>query len=172
MTWINSILQTYQHKGLISDDTDSPRTFPVAPLHPVRMHLENSAHYQILGDDEEWGRLTPGIGTVHLRSQENKDPQEYTVSIYHQLQCLDLIRKSIVEVERRKPREPEFNAVTSSTQHCVNYLREMVLCRGDLDLQTVAGQPKPDVILYQYQCWDWDAVYSAVERNQKEHRRG
>ncbi|KJA15115.1 hypothetical protein HYPSUDRAFT_149569, partial [Hypholoma sublateritium FD-334 SS-4] len=145
-----------------------PRTFPVMPLHPVRTHLENSVHYQISGDDEEWSRLIPGDGTVYLPSLSSA--QEYSVSIYHQLRCLDIIRKNIVEVEHRQLQEADFNAVTPSTQHCINYLREMVLCRSDIDLETIVGQPKADVILYQYQCWDWEAVYTAVKGNQDKHR--
>lgn len=153
-----------------SVDSDGPRTFPIEPLRPVRSHLEDSAHYQISGDDEEWNRLIPGDGAVYLKSSQSERTMEYTVSIYHQLRCLDIIRRNIVEVERRKHHEPEFNAITPATQHCINYLREMVLCRGDLDLETIAGLPKSDVILYQYQCWDWEAVYSAVKNNQDTHR--
>ena len=46
----------------------------------------------------------------------------------------------------------------------------MVLCRGDLDLDTVAGLPKSEVQFSQYQCWDWEAVYSAVQKNQDAYR--
>ncbi len=144
--------------------------FPVPPLRPIRTHLENSKHYQIEGDDEEWNRLLPGDGTVYLNSSWTDGMQVYTVSMYHQLRCLDIIRKKIAEVERRIHHEPDFNAITPATQHCINYLREMVLCRGDLDLDTVAGLPKSEVQFSQYQCWDWEAVYSAVQKNQDAYR--
>lgn len=158
------LLQTNSY----STDLDHPMTLPVAPLNPVRTHFENSTHYQISGDEEEWSRLIPGDGTVHLTSPIS-DTQEYTVSIYHQLRCLNIVRMNMVEVERRQLQEPDFNVITPSTQHCINYLREMVLCRSDLDLETIAGQPKADIILHQYQCWDWEAVYTAVKGNQDKH---
>ena len=151
-------------------DVDGLKMFPVPSLRPVRTHLENSKHYQIEGDDEEWSRLLPGDGTVYLNSSWTDGMQVHTVSIYHQLRCLDIIRKKIAEVERRKHQEPDSNAITPATQHCINYLREMVLCRGDLDLDTVAGLPKSEVQFSQYQCWDWEAVYSAVQKNQDAYR--
>ncbi len=107
----------------------------IEPLRPVRTHFENSAHYQISGDEEEWDRLIPGDGTVRI-GPPSRDTQEYTLSIYHQLRCLNLIRKNIIEVEHRQLHEPDFNAIMSSTQHCINYLRKMVLCRSDLDLES------------------------------------
>ncbi|KJA15121.1 hypothetical protein HYPSUDRAFT_149575 [Hypholoma sublateritium FD-334 SS-4] len=165
---VGIIRQLFLQANSSSIDLDRTTTLTIAPLRSVRSHFENSTHYQISRDDEEWSRLIPGDGTVHLTSPIS-DTQEYTVSIYHQLKCLNIIRKNIVEVEHRQLQEPVFNAITPLTQHCINYLREMVLCRSDLDLETVAGRPKADIILYQYQCWDWEAVYTTVKRNQDTH---
>ncbi|KAF8520738.1 hypothetical protein BU17DRAFT_75563 [Hysterangium stoloniferum] len=166
--WIHDIAGGYLPSSEVeAAGTRVPQTFSVPQLRPVRTFIENTAHYQISGDDAEWAALIPGDGVVYIG--EGKDAQPYTISIYHQLRCLDIIRKGIVSLEANTTSGVPKNSLTPLTHHCVNYLREMVLCRSDIDTDSILGRPKPAVTPDLYQCWDWEAVYTAVKDNQRAH---
>jgi len=135
--------------------------FPVPALQLVRTFIENSAHFQVDGDDEEWESLVPGNGLVYLGNEK----QPYTMSMIHQLRCIDIVRKEIVDLEANPQRA--MARPSEISHHCVNYLRQMVLCRGDLELDSVAGKPHPVVFPDAYQCRDWEMVYRAIEENQR-----
>lgn len=134
------------------------------PLKPVRLFAEDTARYKLYSDpltDAEWAALVPGDGLVYL----GEDERPYTVSVFHQLRCLDIIRKEIAPQDKndiyRRSREH-----SESVHHCVNYLRQMVLCRGDTQLDVVYGRPRPVIIPDEYECLDWTVVYDAVKENQ------
>ena len=55
------------------------------------------------------------------------------------------------------------------SRHCLNYMRQMVLCRADLALDPVLGRGtearvRPDT----NQCVDWRRVYQELEKNRRE----
>lgn len=142
-----------------------------ASLRHVKMFIEDTVHYQVddaasVVVDEEWAQLYPGDGLVYLGNNNIDPKQPYTVSMFHQLRCLDIIRRDARALEARNLTEPTVPSLLA--QHCVNYLRQMVLCRSDLDLDTTTGRPKPVVQPDIYRCYDWEAVFEAVERNQRE----
>jgi len=142
----------------------------------VRTFVENSVHYQLDGDDEEWKALYPNGGIVYVG--ENKKP--FTISMFHQLRCLDILRREIVRLEAASsepdPSETQEKAANSTSAsnssplhyHCVDYLRQMVLCRADLELDPVFGKPHPAVIPDAYQCRDWSKVYTSVKEKRGE----
>ncbi|KAE9388891.1 hypothetical protein BT96DRAFT_890298 [Gymnopus androsaceus JB14] len=135
-------------------------TWNIGDLGSVILSFEETSHYQIQGQraDEEWAALAPNGGVVYLG--ENHDP--FTPSMFHQLRCLDIIRKDIVRVRgSENPVEP-----LELTQHCMNYLRQMVLCRSDVALEYCAGKPHVEVFPLTYECQDWRQLYSALEVNQ------
>jgi hypothetical protein len=105
---------------------------------------EDSAHYRI-GDSAEvgaeWQALSPGDGLFKLGDTV------YTTSMFHQLRCLDVLRK-----EFARPFPQNRGLSSQITRHCFNYLRQMILCRSDLHLRS----SRPDV----YICRDWEKVYS------------
>ncbi|KAF9479331.1 hypothetical protein BDN70DRAFT_984120 [Pholiota conissans] len=146
--------------------------FPSGPTKAVRTFIENTVHFGVDGDEAEWEAMVPNKGMVYLEDPNDKNLKLFTVSIFHQLRCLDIIRKGIVDLEARHSRSPldSETSLTALTHHCVNYLRQMVLCRSDLDLDTVFGSPKPAVYSDTYQCKDWEAIYRDVEKNQKAYR--
>lgn len=45
----------------------------------------------------------------------------------------------------------------------------MILCRSDLNLETIPGNQDEGLGVYPdlYKCWDWHAVYEAAEKNQE-----
>ena len=142
--------------------SDHPRTWDIGVLPPIRMNIEPTKHYQLSGQsaDAEWAALAPNNGILHLGPRR----QPYSVSLFHQLRCLDIIRRDIVE-----SLPPEGSKLS---RHCLNYMRQMVLCRTDLALDPVLGRGadarvRPDT----NQCVDWRRVYEELEKNQREYAR-
>lgn len=126
------------------------------------MNIEPTKHYQLSGlaADEEWAALAPNNGILHLGPQR----LPYSVSLFHQLRCLDIIRRDVAE-----SLPPEDSQLS---RHCLNYMRQMVLCRADLAVDPVLGRGadarvRPDT----NQCVDWRRVYKELEKNQQEYAR-
>ena len=142
--------------------SDHPRTLDIGYLPPIRMNIEPTKHYQLSGynADSEWAALAPHNGILHLGPYR----QPYSISLFHQLRCLDIIRRDTVE-----SLPPEDSKLS---RHCLNYMRQMVLCRADLALDPVLGRGvdarvRPDT----NQCVDWRPVYEELEKNQREYER-
>lgn len=106
----------------------------------------------------EWSAIVPGSGMVYIGTHH----EPHTVSMMHQLHCLDIIRGDIVERNGTR-KEPEL------VMHCLNYIKQMILCRGGLYLEPMVGtDPSPIGV---HQCRDWSMIYREVEKNQKEYAR-
>ncbi|CCM06541.1 uncharacterized protein FIBRA_08815 [Fibroporia radiculosa] len=142
--------------------TDYPQTWPLPPLESVHMTLENTVHCT---EDSpirsaEWNRTLPrGGGMLHL----GDDMRTFSISMFHQLRCLNIIQASIAESQNHIGRMP-----TSLDLHCMNYIRQMILCRSSLRLESVrsvkekSGNTVSDVT---HTCRDWSAVFAAAEEN-------
>ncbi|KAG2033993.1 hypothetical protein BDR03DRAFT_901864 [Suillus americanus] len=140
---------------------DFPRLLPLAQTGPVLMAFEDSTHYQINTEDgrAEWASLTPGNGLVYLGERPG---HPFSISMFHQLRCLNILREDIVGKSS--------NAALS--RHCLNYLRQMIMCRGDAQLENIllaskenSSQPffvRPGT----YVCSDWNFVLEEVKKNQ------
>jgi len=127
------------------------------------MNIEPTKHYQLSGPtaDAEWAALAPHNGILHLGPQR----RPYSVSLFHQLRCLDIIRRDIA-VESLPPEESKLS------RHCLNYMRQMVLCRADLAVDPVLGRGlEARVRADTNQCVDWRRVYEELEKNQREYAR-
>jgi hypothetical protein len=131
------------------------------------MNIEPTKHYQLSGPnaDAEWAALAPNDGIVHLGPHR----RPYSISLFHQLRCLDIIRRDMVVDESRRPPEDTTSSSNKLSRHCLNYMRQMVLCRADLALDPVLGRAlearvRPDT----NQCVDWRRVYEELEKNQRE----
>ena len=131
----------------------------------VLMSSEESIHYQLdtPQGDLEWRALVPANGTIHLGPEQ--DP--FTISMFHQLRCLDVIRTELLSTRGLNSPLPP----SELSHHCFNYLRQTVLCRADTTLVQVLNpdnpHPFPDVAV----CNDWEHVYTEVRRNQENHHR-
>lgn len=130
------------------------------------MNFENSVHYQLNTSTAafEWAALVPSNGgIVHVGPER----QPFLPSIFHQLRCLDIIRKAYVKDSRG---EGELGRLS---HHCLNYLRQMIMCQSNLRLEPVvdpngvhAVQPWGEL-----SCRDWRSVYNAVAENDVEFAR-
>jgi len=141
-------------------DDDYPETWPLAEWrHRVRIGFENSNRYQLDTEQgaREWAELVPGgDGMVYLG--EHKRP--FGISVFHQLRCLDILRSETVT-----PRE---NPPSELARHCLNYIKQMMLCRGDVHLESFNYASNIDPIdqTGDWECRDWDVVYQEAKRNQ------
>ncbi|KAI0370718.1 hypothetical protein BV20DRAFT_943592 [Pilatotrama ljubarskyi] len=116
----------------------------------TRYHLDSA---------QQWAPLFPGGGVIHIGLERTP----YTVSLMHQLRCLDVVRDQLNRPKRERAEEP--------TRHCMNYLRQMLFCRGDLQLDSYqyahqVNAVHPHAIR---RCKDWRAVYEKVGENQREY---
>ncbi|KAH9956016.1 hypothetical protein BC827DRAFT_1271217 [Russula dissimulans] len=142
--------------------SDHPHTWDIGLLPPIRMNIEPTKHYQLSGPsaDAEWAALAPNNGILHLGPRR----RPYSISLFHQLRCLDIIRRDLVESLALED--------SKLSRHCINYMRQMVLCRADLAVDAVLGRElEPRVRADTNQCVDWRRVYKELEKNQREHAR-
>jgi hypothetical protein len=153
------------------------------------MNIEPTTHYRLSGPsaDAEWAALAPNDGILHLGPHR----LPYSISLFHQLRCLDVIRRqlnaAIVATDDDDDDHPSDSEPSSSSwssspddrdgldglgRHCLNYMRQMVLCRADLALDPVLGRGlearvRPDT----NRCVDWRRVYEELQKNQREYAR-
>ena len=138
------------------------------------MVLDTSARYELntTVGAEEWAQLMPSGGhLIHL--QDDDTTQTYTSALFHQLRCLDILREDYVS-RKESPLQ----------KHCLNYIRQSVLCIADNHLEySKAGLcvflhllgyfetdfPCRAVTHYiETVCNDWTTVYAAAEKNYAE----
>lgn len=159
---ISALTREYSYVG-----NDYPEIWPIERK-TILMTFDNPKHFRLDTDDgrAEWAALAPGNGVVHLGPHK----QPFTVSMMHQLKCLDIIREEMVK--DRTEGNGNGNATPSElARHCLNYVRQMVMCHGDLELESFQFASHKNPIDWRgvYECKDWEAVYNEVKRNQEEY---
>ncbi|KAI0043709.1 hypothetical protein FA95DRAFT_1609156 [Auriscalpium vulgare] len=146
---------------------DTPRRWDIGELDSVIMPSEETVHYEVYGStsNAEWHSLFPDHGTLHLGPQR----RPYSISMFHQLRCLGIYRHELVRTH--SPNATYIAKGEELTRHCLNYLRQMALCRLDTTLLPLVGHPKPHPAPDMHVCKDWEKVYAEVEKNQREYAR-
>ncbi|KAM5531781.1 hypothetical protein V8D89_014551 [Ganoderma adspersum] len=153
-------LVTYSYKG-----GDFPQAWPIPPLDDVYLAHEDGIHYAI--DTElgaaEWHATLPSGGQVLYLGN---DFHPFTLLMFHQLWCLDIVRDILVKFHfdtspNATYKHPEL------AEHCMNYLRQTVMCRADVHLEHVRASGGPQVVVSDitHSCKDWSAVYREAEDN-------
>ncbi|KAI0089629.1 hypothetical protein BDY19DRAFT_889524 [Irpex rosettiformis] len=157
--WLRRLTVDKEYTYVGSDYPDSwaieRKPVLLANSHTVRYHIDTPAGIK------EWDSVVPGDGIVHLG--EHKQP--FTVSVFHQLKCLALLREELVE-GWKDPTGP-----SEMTRHCLNYVKQMIQCHGDTYLEPYAHPNHKDPVDFDhtYECKDWGAVYDAAKKNQEEY---
>ncbi|KAJ7048673.1 hypothetical protein C8F01DRAFT_1266804 [Mycena amicta] len=142
---------------------------PSLPLRvsPAAMTFMSTEFYA-LDANEEWASLIPyGHGWVRLGMQR----EPFAVSMYHQLHCLESIRLALLHGHQNP--SPQLK---SHTNHCFNYLRQLLLCKADMTLEPtnitriasgklLASASGEDVV---HVCKDWVQVRRFVEANMRQ----
>ncbi|KAF8507290.1 hypothetical protein BU17DRAFT_57625 [Hysterangium stoloniferum] len=117
--------------------------------------IEDTVHYNPHSpeSEEEFSRLLPsGKHLIHV-----DEDQPYTLAMFHQLDCLGVIAKQYAE----------HTLPTAFTRHCLNYLRQSILCLADNRLESVRAPGGDRIASFSsdYVCRDWTTVYDAAEAN-------
>ncbi|KAF6746542.1 hypothetical protein DFP72DRAFT_634123 [Ephemerocybe angulata] len=137
------------------------------------MYPENTQRFNI-PDFEDWEAGLPSInGTHRLEAGTEGNQAPVTITMFHQLHCLSIIVRQLATLDRKShtargdPLEGVCPVDKKSqwelTQHCMNYLRQMVLCHSHTTLETVRSQIPPSIVELaksRYVCKDWTSVYS------------
>ncbi|KAF9066943.1 hypothetical protein BDP27DRAFT_1329719 [Rhodocollybia butyracea] len=132
------------------------------------MRIISGSHYDLASNqaNEEWSALIPPAGhTVHVASSAQKN-ETHTVTLLHQLKCLDIIRLEYITPITTS--STERGSVSGLTRHCMNYLRQTILCRPNLRLESTREEAI-SIRNYDTVCRDWTKIYREVERNQADH---
>ncbi|KAH7869184.1 uncharacterized protein C8R40DRAFT_1014129, partial [Lentinula edodes] len=125
----------------------------------IAMHYEaSSVHYKVDDgeSDDEYAHLLPPDGhTIHITTSSGI-LETHTVTLFHQLKCLDIIRK---EYAYSHPSTPEL------TQHCLTYLHQTILCRPYFGLEVTKNVAATARKSRELVCRNWEAVYEEAQEN-------
>ncbi|KZV68537.1 hypothetical protein PENSPDRAFT_512993 [Peniophora sp. CONT] len=146
----------------VSQPMKSLLSFSVPFGDPVAMTITNSARYKMEGEESvrEWAGLVPRGGhTVQVALPGDPVPTTYTVTLFHQMKCLDLLREDMMRIVTARAEPSAF------TSHCMNYLRQTILCRPNLRLESVKNVRGSAIRTYDAVCNDWTRVYQEADRN-------
>lgn len=151
---------------------DYPPYLPLDLGPPVVLTLEDSRHYSLneTSTDFEWESLYPGkdLGFIRLGPQK----RFFGLSMYHQLHCLDSLRRAILGGTHGHGRTSQtFKRDVEHSSHCLNYLRQTVLCAADLTLEEELAAGTQDVgegLSAIHVCRDWSRVQKFAQANWEE----
>ncbi|KAF8888844.1 hypothetical protein BD779DRAFT_1672162 [Infundibulicybe gibba] len=152
---------------------DFPNALPIN-LDSVAMTIENSRHYALNApnSDAEYQSLYPGeLGFLRLGPHH----RFFGIAMYHQLHCLNSLRKAIIHGgeghghgERGAGEKRE---QVPHVHHCLNYLRQTILCNADLTLEpeiVLGSQDVGEGLGVTHVCKDWSALHHFIDRNYEE----
>ncbi|KAF9000120.1 hypothetical protein BDQ17DRAFT_1327939 [Cyathus striatus] len=167
------IFQSLAQKSLVSESYnyvghDVPEYLPHPhPLESILLQVEESNRYRAQGlqSDPEWFSLTTSsIGYVRLG-----DPKRmFMVTMFHEFHCLRMLNLAFEPTA--KPGTPEY-IPSDHLRHCLDYLRQMVLCSADMTLEEgdfTEREFDSDRLGAVHVCKDWSAVYGVMEENWRE----
>lgn len=91
-----------------------------------------------------------------------------TLDVFHELHCLNVLREHLY-----RPHYPTRHSLAEQFQHsnhCIDLLRQTLMCHGDVALQTFTWidgyrAPWPNFSV-QHECRNWDAIQDwAIEHH-------
>jgi len=145
---------------------DYPQTWDIgSSVRKVSRFNEPTIHYAV-DDDAQWNSTLPlGSGMIHLGPER----RPFSISLFHQLRCLDILRR---EIHARTKAGDKASQASELSSHCMNYLRQMILCRADTRLEPGRHHYGPHITGWTITgtCNDYEAVFSAANRNYEETR--
>lgn len=116
--------------------------------------IPSSVHYAL--GAPAWHALLPRGGhVVHTSDISGDAPRTYTVALFHQLRCLEVLHDAYIDEGRHR--------TDDRVQHCMHYLRETLLCQMDM-----RNEPQGAVYTnngFDTLCYDWEAIFTEAERN-------
>jgi hypothetical protein len=92
------------------------------------------------------------------------------VSAYHQLHCLRELHVSFVALASAKSNGTVNEVLLSHAEHCFDYLRQAIMCVGDMTLEPPDKVPEPGMSRLKgydvaHVCTKWEDVRGWVAKN-------
>lgn len=187
-TWAKQLTMRFRRSLLAYENDDHPNVLPVR-VKETAMEVEwlDDEVYGLYADSD-WRSLFPGgdsgfitLGATRgaFLSSDHKSTSQWSqnvfaVGMYHQLHCLDVFRHSYVAAKAGALVYPgNGTGVDHHINHCLSYMREMVLCTADTTLiHTREVEPMGGKGRYEatsigtvHRCRDWTQVRKFVESN-------
>ncbi|KAK7691638.1 hypothetical protein QCA50_005037 [Cerrena zonata] len=130
-------------------------------LDKVTMHfVRRSALYG--ANQDGWNHMLPSGEHLIREGHLDGSVSTYTVAVFHQLQCLNIIR-------RYHAGDSEFPSTSSPlVAHCLNYLRESILCQMDMREEQIPD--KPLINGFDRMCMDWEVIWQEAEKNHEQYQ--
>ncbi|KXT06196.1 hypothetical protein AC578_1434 [Pseudocercospora eumusae] len=140
-----------------------PRKHPSRiPSHPILSDL-----YNILIHKGEHGFIrvpNPSQYGLHGGYPLDHNAESYSISMFHQIHCVLALKQ---DFHNALDLDPE---TLHHAEHCFEYLRQAVMCAGDLTLEKMKtdeeGRPVRDVIGWgvRHECRDWESMVEWADR--------
>jgi hypothetical protein len=73
------------------------------------------------------------------------------------MKCLNFLREQYIS---------ETTTILPFTKHCLDYLRQTILCRPNLRIESAKNIQGTATRTYDTACNDWTRVYEEAEKNQ------
>ncbi|KAF2205679.1 hypothetical protein GQ43DRAFT_477169 [Delitschia confertaspora ATCC 74209] len=176
---------------LFSSGDASPKKDPVGEIAEVTEIFQ--AHEAFMkppsGSGDIWNSLLPpGRGFVFISNPEDfglKEGQQtewgqiFSVSLFHQLHCLGLLRKqywslmnSVLNGTSDSAHELALKQHASKhTGHCFDYLRQAIMCAGDMSMEWPRDEPDGGKRIHvdgwgiPHKCKSWDGIWQYMLRD-------
>lgn len=122
------------------------------------MRIEESVHYnaRLPENTKEWEFLAP-YGEGRYRTTD--DQQFLFSTMIHQIHCVQMFANDVIQSSEKH---------IPHVRHCLNFLREMALCRPDLTLEPGDFTKRnftEDRHGAVHQCRDWQGIHDVLTRN-------
>ncbi|KAG6038305.1 hypothetical protein E4U41_004355 [Claviceps citrina] len=111
-------------------------------------------------------------GGVNMR-RHGEDPsawdakaEGFSVAVMHQVHCVAVIKHSFMVYREDKTCRRDVDA--EHIDHCVEYLRQAIMCHGDMTLERPSSQTYPQGTTgwgNVHRCRDWDQLVSVVRKH-------
>ena len=126
-------------------------------LNQAALTVEDSVNFQLDTSQgaAQWRAIQPP-GHGYITTKEGK----FRVSMFHALDCLDRIRRNVLE--RRENRD---KPTSGDAHYCLDYIRQTIQCRSDIELEQVRseyGGKSVQPFVTHKNCKDWSKVYEKI----------
>ncbi|KAJ7081762.1 hypothetical protein B0H15DRAFT_952783 [Mycena belliarum] len=153
--------ERFDDSGFTYRDNDYPHQLPLH-VPNVALAIEDSERYGLsdLNAYADW-RTTDLFPRSNGFVKLGPEGRTFGIAMFHQMHCLQRIRSALVQGD------PGHH-----TRHCLNLLRQTVLCASDTTLDPLNSAKGTDGLGIVHVCRDWQKVYDFVEENQLKHMNG
>ncbi|KAF2010397.1 hypothetical protein BU24DRAFT_427525 [Aaosphaeria arxii CBS 175.79] len=175
----------------------TPASKPIQLKDPVGLVPEVTETFQahedfmkpFTGEKDAWSKLLPpGRGFVFVpepreyglnEGQETPWGEIFSVSLFHQIHCLGLLRKQYWTLLNHVASGDQEAALKESlkqqenthTGHCFDYLRQALMCAGDMSMEWPRDEPDGSKRRHvdgwdiPHKCKSWDTIWQYMMTN-------